>query len=296
MRGSRAIAKVLVASLIALLSGFTGVAAATGSQLDSELWVNETYSVGGVQVHKTRHRYQPATKPPVIMVHGGMHGAWAFQHHAPELAQRGHDVHALNWFNHGGSAALPQAEWIARGIANIAHREIRTVALSLPRTPIIIGHSMGALAAMEYAANYPVDRLVLITPVVPASIGATPLPLAVDLTQPFPVFPFPVAKQLFFPTMNDWEAQNYYAQLQPESPRAVWEASRFTVNVNLAAVTEPTLVISAGHDSVTPANDVARLATALGAPLRHYSEFGHSDVLLRPVSYTVALDIASWLS
>ena len=305
MRRSAALARIVIVSLIALFlstsiagtvgTGPTAVASPPGTG-PGDL-ATSTYLLDGVQVTRYYLYGRTSTAPPVIMVHGGAHGAWAFDRYILLLLEYGHDVYTLNWLNHGGSMALPQDQWITRGIAEVAHREIRTVALSLPRTPILIGHSMGGLAALVYAANYPVHRLVLLAPVVPASIGAAVIPLAIDLTQPFPVFPYSTAKQLFFPTLTEAEAQGYYARLQPESPRAVWEATRWTVQVNLAAITAPTLVVSAGIDLLVPASVVSQLATAMGAELHHYSTLGHSDLLLaNPGAYTVADHIGTWLS
>jgi pimeloyl-ACP methyl ester carboxylesterase len=301
MRRSVALARIVIVSLIALflstsVAGTVGTAP-TASAVPPPVGqiMTQTYSIDGVQVIRWYMNGRPSLRPPVIVVHGGMHGAWVFDMYAYLLVEYGHEVYAFNWLNHAGSMALPQEQWVARGIAEVAHREIRTVALSLPVTPILIGHSMGGLAALEYAANYPVRRLVLIAPVVPASIGGPVIPLAVDLTQPFPVFPYSVAKELFFPTMTDTDAQGYYARLQPESPRAVWEASRWTVPVNLAAITAPTLAISAGLDPIVPASIVTQLATAIGAELQHYSNLGHSDLLLSlPGAAIVADHVAAF--
>jgi pimeloyl-ACP methyl ester carboxylesterase len=244
-------------------------------------------------------RYPPAMpnrQAAAVLVHGGGHAKWSFQQHAPVLSEGGYDVHALDWFNHGDSSRLPESHFLRRGIDDVAREELSYVVERLGRPPIIIAHSMGAMAALVYAARNPVERLVLLTPVVPSSVGADPIDIDVDLTKPFGPVPYDVARLLFFPTLDEDLARMYYHRLEPESPRAVWQATRWTLDVDLQAVTAPTLVFATELDVLTPPAAVAGLAELMGAHYELIAGIGHSEILLKqPESTDVAKRIRQWL-
>jgi pimeloyl-ACP methyl ester carboxylesterase len=252
------------------------------------------YFVDGVAVH----HYQPAApndKPPIVMVHGGMHAAWAWDQYGQFLAEKGWDCHALDWYNHGQSTALPEADFIKRGHTDL-HREILAVSRQFPAFHLM-GHSMGALATLISSTLLNPESLTLFAPVVPAAVGADPVPMEVDLTQLFPVPPFEVAKGMFFSTMTDAEAQPYYTKLQPESSQTVWESARRNVPVNLAAVRAPTLAVAAGADTLTPPTDIEKLANMMDATYLEYPGIGHCELLMKASAWQqVAADVETWLS
>ncbi len=254
-----------------------------------------TYKVEGVAVTK----YSPATKsnkPPVIMVHGGAHGGWQWEKLATSLSDAGYECHVLNWYNHGDSDTMPENEFIKRSIVDVARQEIKYVADQFDKKPIVIGHSMGGLAALAYAERAPVEKLALLTPVMPAAVKPDPVPLQVDPTLPFPVFPYEQAKQLFFTTLSDDEAQRYYRLLVPESPQAVIEATQWTVAIDLQAIKTPTLVFATELDLLTPAVSVERLANMLHADYEYVPAIGHTDILLKePQAHQTADKIRDWL-
>ena len=257
--------------------------------------VLDSYEVGGVSVRRF-----PAAgdRAPVVLVHGGAHGSWCWDNLAAALNAAGWDVHALDWLNHGGSAVLPADQFVARGIVDVAQVEITAVVARLGRQPVLVGHSMGGLAALAYAAQAPVDRLVLLAPVVPACVGAEPIELPVDPATPFGPPPYELAKQIFFSTMDDDAARRYHALLVPESACAVHQATRWTVEVDPGAVTVPTLVVGADADVLTPAAAVRRLAEAIpGARYEQISGAGHSDLLLKDGVWRPVADLVrDWLA
>ncbi len=251
-----------------------------------------TYSVDGVAVR--RHRPPTTDRPPLVLVHGGAHASWVWDRVAGFLADRGWDCHALDWRHHGDSTRLPEQDFVCRGIADV-RAEIAAVAAPLGEFHLV-GHSMGSLAALVSATTLAPLSLTLITPVVPAQVAPPPIPVPLDLTAPWAVPPLPVAKAMFFSTMTDEEAAIHHAKLQPESPRAVWEATRWTVPVDLAAVRARTLVVGAGADTLTPAEHVRALADLMGARYLLYPDLGHTEVLVKePGWHQVATDVEEWL-
>jgi len=254
-----------------------------------------SYQVEGVSVK----RYAPVDdteRPPVVMVHGGEHGDWAWETMATYLSERGWECHALNWYNHGDSTSLPENVFIKRSIVDVARQEIRHVVDGLHHESILMGHSMGGLAALAYAEKASVSRLVLLTPVMPASVKPDPIPLHVDLARPFPPFPPELAKRLFFTTLADADADHYHRLLVPESPQAVFEATQWTVGVDLDAIKVPTFVLAAELDVLTPPIAVERMARMMGARYELVPEIGHSDILLKyPEWRQVAESVDAWL-
>lgn len=252
------------------------------------------YFVDGIAVH----HYRPATpngKPPVVMVHGGMHAGWSWDNYGKFFADKGWDCHALDWYNHGDSTALPEADFIKRGHADL-HREILSVTRQFPAFHLM-GHSIGGLATLISSTLLHPESVTLLAPVVPAQVGAAPVPMFVDLGQPFPVPPFDMARAMFFQTMTGDEAGSYYTKLQPESAQLVWESARRDVPVNLAAVRAPVLAVAGGEDTLTPAPDIQKLADMLGATYLEYPDTGHSELLLKNKSWQqVATDIEAWLA
>jgi pimeloyl-ACP methyl ester carboxylesterase len=239
---------------------------------------------------------RPTREAPVVLVHGGAHAKWSFEQYARVLSEGGYEVHALDWFNHGDSRRLPEDQFLRRGIDDVAREELRYVVDRLVRQPIIIGHSMGAMAGLVYAATNPVERLVLLTPVVPSAVGADPIEIEVDLTQPFGPFPYELAKLLYYPTLDEDLARVYHDLLVPESPRAVWQATRWTIDVDLRAVTAPTLVFATELDLLTPPAAVAGLAELMAARYELIPAIGHCEILLKqPESIALAERIRQWL-
>jgi len=256
----------------------------------------ETYRTHGVAVTK----YTPKErqhKTPVIMVHGGNHGAWCWEQWAELFCQAGYEVHALDWYSHGDSDHLPEADFLKRSIASVASEEITFVAEQTTRAPILVGHSMGGLASAVYAAKAPVERLILVAPVLPSAARAEPIPLPVDMTKPFQPFTYEQAKQFFFTTLDDAEAHKYHALLVPESPQAVHEATQWSVDVPVANIAGPVLVIGDELDHLIPAAPLETYAQMLDAEYFQVPAVGHCDLLLKePVSQQTAQRALDWLA
>jgi pimeloyl-ACP methyl ester carboxylesterase len=254
-----------------------------------------SYQVEGVSVK----RYEPVDatrRPPIVMVHGGAHGAWVWDVMATHLSERSWECHALNWYNHGDSAKLPENEFIKRSIVDVARQEIRHVVDGLQHEPILFGHSMGGLASLAYAEKASVGRLVLLTPVMPSSVNPDQIPLQVDLARPFPPFSPEVAKRLFFTTLDDAAADHYHGLLVHESPQAVFEATRWTVSLDLSAIQSPAFVLAAEFDVLAPPVAVERMSRMMGARYELVPGIGHSDILLKhPEWQRVAESIDTWL-
>ena len=109
-----------------------------------------------------------AAQPSVVFVHGAAndHGVWALQ--SRYFAHHGRNVLAVDLPGHGRSEAepLPSVPAISDWLATLLD------VMRLERA-ILVGHSMGALAALDVAGKHPgqVAKLALLGPAVPMPVS-----------------------------------------------------------------------------------------------------------------------------
>jgi pimeloyl-ACP methyl ester carboxylesterase len=116
----------------------------------------------------TGSRYVDSQRPTIVFAHGAAHdhGVWALQ--ARYFAHHGRNVLAIDWPGHGRSAGEPLpsvpalADWLIRLLDTLGVGQV-----------VLIGHSMGSLAALEAAGRHPgrVEKLALLTPAVPMRVS-----------------------------------------------------------------------------------------------------------------------------
>ncbi|MFI7643944.1 alpha/beta hydrolase [Nonomuraea sp. NPDC049400] len=236
---------------------------------------------------------------PIVFVHGGCHGAWCFAHWQSWFAARGWRNVALDWRSHGSSEPMEQREWLGRPITAVAE-DVEVAVARLAETtdaaPIVVGQSMGGLATLTYAATTGRDlaAIALLAPVLPGRFAPEPVDLEIDMDQPWGPPPLEMAHQLFWPGVDEEAAKKYYALLQPESPAAVWQATRWSAEVDVDAVRAPSLVVAAGDDVLAPADHVRALGRVLGAYEVYREDAGHC-LSLDPVWEEITEQIEAWL-
>ena len=256
---------------------------------------HDQYDIDGIRVERfTAAPKDAAQRPPLICVHGGCHASWSWQEHAAVYAAAGYEVHALNWRGRGGSAAINDDSFVKMSIADVVD-DIEKVARCFDTPPVLIAHSMGGLAAQLYASAHEVGALVLLTPVVPSNVGATPHELPIgDMDAPWGPPPPDVARQMFFQGLDDMQAAHFYALLVPESPLRVYEATRWSLAVDATKLTAPILIVSGALDILTPPETGAALAAIYGATYQLEPAHGH-NVLLGEGARRIAEDVIAWV-
>jgi pimeloyl-ACP methyl ester carboxylesterase len=215
------------------------------------------------------------------------------------MAARGWRTLAVDWLSHGQSDQLPHEEWLRRDIVAVRHEIEIACAEAVAATgqsPVLVGHSMGGLASLAYAASTlrELAALVLLTPVVPRQYAAGPVSIEVDFDQPWGPPPPDIARQLFYSGADDVTAEACYQQLQGESPAAVWQATRWTAEVDVSTVRALTLAVAAEDDLLVPADYVLALADDMGAERILLPGVGHG-VMLDPGWPELAARIEAWL-
>ena len=86
------------------------------------------------------------TRPAIILVHGGWHGAWCWTALEPPLRGHGYDVHAVELTSHGTD---PAAVGDLHSDVDLVRRTARGIAGPV----VLLGHSYGGLVVTEAAAE-----------------------------------------------------------------------------------------------------------------------------------------------
>lgn len=184
-------------------------------------------------------------RPPVLLVHGGYHGAWCWDDWAKRLSDQGREVGALDWRGHGGLEPPPDYLQIgARGFAE----DVVAAIDALGRPPVVVGHSLGGLLAPLAAAQRPVASLLLVCPSPPGNMpGAAEVPL-VPTDRAAPPLSLEVTRQRYCQHLTDAELEDLVAKLCAESPAVLNDRYGLRVPVDPAEVRAPVLVVEGGRD------------------------------------------------
>jgi len=110
------------------------------------------------------HFVERGTGAPVVLLHGIAASLHDWDELIPALAANGHKAYALDLLGHGRSAKPAardyQMDWL------FDHFSAWLDSLRLSDPPVLVGHSMGAYLALQYAVRFPdrVRALVLSNP------------------------------------------------------------------------------------------------------------------------------------
>lgn len=119
----------------------------------SSMPVDSFISANGVRLHY--RRWSPAEPrprvPPILLLHGLASAARIWDFVAPLLAAQGYTVTALDQRGHGESDKPQTGYDFATMLADV---DATMQALGIER-PVLVGHSWGAMVALQYAATYP---------------------------------------------------------------------------------------------------------------------------------------------
>jgi pimeloyl-ACP methyl ester carboxylesterase len=216
-------------------------------------------------------------KPPLLFIHGLGHGAWCWEHWLDVAAQAGHPAYALSLRGHGGSAGNLRTARLGDYVDDV----IRAAA-SLPRRPVLVGHSLGGLVVQKALARYSAHAGVLIAPV-PAHPAVASL-LSVARRHPLDAVrmtlggSLPLRADYLFAELGPEEAKRHTDRCGPESALAQYQlllhrpapAPRGRARL---------LVLATPDDRLVPIRGVRSTAARYGATLREFPGMGH-DLML----------------
>ncbi len=235
--------------------------------------------------HARLWHHRPAAgdpRPPVLLVHGGYHGAWCWDYWAERLAAAGREVAALDLRGHGG---LPQPPGYAEtGVMGFVEDVVAGID-ALDRPAVVVGHSLGCLLVPLAAMQRPTAGLLLACPSPPGNLpGAQKVRLVPEGTA-VPPLTAEVARTRYAIHLSDAELADLAARLCPESPRLLNERYDLRIPVDPAAIDAPVLVVEGGRDDPErhPAGQDAAIARFYGGDHIRLDGAPH-DLMLGPGS------------
>jgi pimeloyl-ACP methyl ester carboxylesterase len=185
--------------------------------------------------------------PPIVLVHGAANSATVWRFWQAELARRGWSSWALDLRGHGGS---PAADLGRTAMADYAD-DVAVLARELARPAVLMGWSMGGLAAMLAAAHGRVAGYVGLAPSPPARQR--------DASVPLRIATFDAAE--YGVTSTDPDDQPTMADLDIEERRIALTSlgleSRFArddrkAGIVLTSLPCPALVVASTGDATFP--------------------------------------------
>ncbi|HUW72558.1 MAG TPA: alpha/beta hydrolase [Methyloceanibacter sp.] len=246
----------------------------------------------------------------IVMAHGANCGGWCFDTFREVFEARGFACHAPDLIGHGAEKETGQGILASVGMADY-RAQMAAFVNALPETPILLGHSMGAIIAQQLAADGLAEKLVLLSPAPRAGI-VPPTDAERKLCQDLmTIGPFwtraldPNFDLACFYTLNllpKAEQVKVFDRFGPESGRALFETffwmfdSTGATAVDTAAVRCPVLCVSGAQDYIVS----LETAKATADPYAQAEFWTLQDqahmLLIEPGAEEIASRIADWLS
>ncbi|MGA7435503.1 MAG: alpha/beta fold hydrolase [Solirubrobacterales bacterium] len=220
---------------------------------------------------------EESAKPPVLFVHGAGHGAWCWQYWMDGVAAAGYPAYAVSLRGHGESGG----SLLGANLGAYVDDVIRTAA-TLPRQPVIVGHSLGGLVVQKVVERYPARAAVLVAPV-PARPGVgTLLSIArkhpLDAAKILAGGSLPMRSDYLFEELDEEEAAGYVVRTGRESAVAQFQVLLHKPGGQPLGGA-PMLVLGTPEDNLVPISDVRHTASHFGADLIEFPGMGH-DLML----------------
>lgn len=86
----------------------------------------------------------------IMFIHMSWGGTWAFDYYLDFFAERGYNAHALDLRGHGESGGTVEGATMQDYVDDV-HAAVTGLELD---NPVIVGHSMGGLVALDYSAQH----------------------------------------------------------------------------------------------------------------------------------------------
>jgi pimeloyl-ACP methyl ester carboxylesterase len=216
-------------------------------------------------------------RPPLLFVHGLGHGAWCWEHWLRGAAAAGYTALAVSLRGHAGSAGRLGTARLSDYVDDVIH-----TAASLPRRPVLVGHSMGGLVVQQAAARYAAHATVLVAsvPAHPAagSLASVARQHPLDAARLMLGRPLPLRPRYLFAGLDAAEARQQAQLCGAESPLAQYQLL-FHRRPAVPRGGAPVLALAAPGDRLVPIGDVRRTARRYRATLHEFPGLGHNLML-----------------
>lgn len=242
---------------------------------------------------------------PLLFVHGAFLGAWCWdEHFLSHFASLGYDAHAVSLRGHGASPLDGPLD-VVRLDDYVA--DVLLAARRLGASPVLIGHSMGAIVVQRAARRCDARAMVLIAPVPPRGLGGSLMSLAIrDLPLFLALNAFQadgnrdapalgrIRNYLFSDSLTQSAVRRYLERMQRESQRALmdlmWPQHLWIRDTRGL----PTLVMGAGADALCSGPMIEEAARFHDVSPTIFEGMGHA-MMLDPNWPEVAQHLGAWL-
>lgn len=214
----------------------------------------------------------PTTRPPLLFVHGLFTGAWAWRDWMREAADAGWPCYAVSLRGHGDSPGGGPVT-LARDYV----QDVLQAITQLPRPPVLIGHSFGALVVQYVLERYPAPAAVLVCPT-GADTGLRTV-LRVLARHPVDAARFALGvggraplDMMLSPAADDAAVRRFQERSVPARSPVVLQVA---VHARPRLQRCPLLVLGSTADPMVPESDVRRTARQYGATLVTHPGMSH---------------------
>jgi pimeloyl-ACP methyl ester carboxylesterase len=241
---------------------------------------------------------------PLLFVHGAWHAAWCWdEHFLSYFADKGYHALAVSLRGHGGS---PSAKPLRACSLADCVEDVNAVADSLPRRPVVIGHSQGGVVVQKYLETHDAPAAVLIASTPPqGNFGSAVrwlrqhpwhfLKIAVTGKSLAYVNTPRLARERFFsPVTPEATVAHYAKRLQEQSTRIALDCCVLNLP-RPSRVSAPLLILGAQHDGAHTSKEIRATARAYHTEAEFFPDMGH-NMMLEPGWTAVAHRIDNWLS
>lgn len=224
---------------------------------------------------------------PILMVHGAFCGGWVFEAFKAPFEAQGHICMAPDLPGHGNAADRALVRGLSmRDYAAAVVDHIR----ACEEPPVVIGHSLGGLAAQIAATRAPVSGLILLAPSAPWGVAASSMEeaavsiglMSLGAAWAQALDPDPRLFSAYsLGAVGEREGRAIFDRLGPESGRALWETFNWwldpfmTTHVSPAQLNAPVLAIAGAEDRIHPPSSVALTAGRLDGEARIAPNMSH---------------------
>ncbi len=224
---------------------------------------------------------------PIVMVHGAFCASWVFDDFREPFEAAGHPVTAPDLPGHE-AGARPSA------VAGLSMRDyakaVSAVCAAQAKPPILIGHSLGGLAAQLAATITPVEALILLAPSAPWGVPGGTMEEGISALSLYTLGAFwlqaiepdyPAARHYLFDRLPKAERRAAFARMKPESGLALWETLNWWLDptaatlVKTSAIKAPVLSLVGSGDVIHPAATVRATTRRLNGETRILPGMGH---------------------
>jgi non-heme chloroperoxidase len=245
---------------------------------------------------------EQAARTPLLFVHGAYVGAWCWaEHFLPWFSARGFPVVALSLRGHGRSAGRDRLHRF--GLDDYAE-DLAVAVAALPRPPVLVGHSMGAVVVQKFLERGTAPAAAFICPVPPTGLLAASFSLAMTRPALFMEInsmaaggrPTPAALRdaLFAGPLAHEVLVRHHGRMQAESRRVLMDMSGWGLPQRWRMSLPDSVVIAAEHDVLIPCRQAEMAARHLDSEYRMLPGLGHA-VMLESEWERAATMLHDWL-